>query len=96
MTKEHFLYDETPRLLKLLDETARRSGMSRGHAFEDFLHMSVCALSAGQLEDQYMQIVKKHAEGRKGRRGCDSIAQMFGDAIVLDLLLRMISSAGSN
>ncbi len=47
MAKESFTYPETGKLLVLLDETAQRSGVSRGQAFEDFLEMSICALSGG-------------------------------------------------
>jgi hypothetical protein len=50
--RESFDYPETGQLLKLLDEAARRSSVSRGQAFEDFLHMGVCALSGGRMEDQ--------------------------------------------
>jgi len=78
VAKEQFFYDGTKQLFALLDETARRSGVSRSQAFEDFLLMSISALSGGQMEDQYMQTVQKHTEGKRGKRGCDSIAQMFG------------------
>lgn len=40
--------------------------------------MSVCALSGGQMEEQYMATVKKHSDGKPGKRGCDSIAHAFG------------------
>lgn len=81
MPKESFLYSETKPVFDLIEETSRRSGVSRAQAFEDFLLMSVAALSGGQLEDQYMATVKKHAEGKPGKRGCDSIAQAFGTLV---------------
>lgn len=81
MAKEAFAHPETSRLLSLLDETSQRSGVSRGQAFEDFLHMTICALSGGQMEDQYLAVVKRYADGKKGKRGCDSIARMFGELI---------------
>jgi len=81
LPRESFRYPETRDLFKLLEETARRSAVSRAQAFEDFLLMSVCALSGGQMEKQYMQTVAKHTEGKKGKRGCDSIAQMFGEMV---------------
>jgi hypothetical protein len=40
--------------------------------------MSVCALSGGTMEEQYLATVKRHSEGKPGRRGCDSIAHAFG------------------
>jgi hypothetical protein len=81
LSKEQFLYPETKSVFDLLEETTRRSGVSRAQAFEDFLHMGVCALSGGQLEDQYMATVKRHAEGKTGKRGCDSIAHAFGQLV---------------
>ena len=81
MAKETFAYPETKKLLALLDEASRRSGVSRGQAFEDFLEMSVCALSGGQMESQYLATVEKHTQGNPGQRGCDSLARMFGEMV---------------
>lgn len=81
MARESFAYPTTGKLLDLLDETASRSGVSRGQAFEDFLHMSVCALSGGVMEDEYNAVVSKHSAGNKGSRGCDSLAHMFGELV---------------
>jgi hypothetical protein len=80
--KEAFLYPETKPVFDLIEETSRRSGVSRPQAFEDFLHMSLCSLSGGQMEDQYMATGKRHTEGEKGSRGCDSIAHAFGALVV--------------
>ena len=81
MAKEQFFHPESAELLKTLDEAARRSGVSRGQAWEDFLLMALCALSGGRMEEQYMAVVKKHSQGKPGRRGCDSIAELFGRAV---------------
>ncbi len=81
MAKEQFFYPESADLLKTLDEAARRSGVSRGQAFEDFLHMTVCSLSGQRMEEQYMAVVKKHSQGKPGRRGCDSIAELFAKSV---------------
>ena len=43
--------------------------------------MGVCALSGGQLEDQYMQIVGKYSEGKNGKRACDTLARLFGSVV---------------
>lgn len=77
MPKESFLYPETKPIFDLVEETSQRSGVSRGQAFEDFLLMSLSALSGGQMEDQYMQTVQRHAAGELRKRGYDSIAQAF-------------------
>jgi hypothetical protein len=81
MSKEDFLCPETKPVFDLIEEASRRSGVSRGQAFEDFVHMSLCALSGGQMEEQYVATVKKHSEGKKGNRGCDSIARAFGTLV---------------
>jgi len=78
LPKEQFLYPETRPVFDLIEQASQRSGVSRGQAFEDFLHMSVCALSGGQMEEQYMQTVERHVAGKQGKRGCDSIAEAFG------------------
>ena len=81
MAKESFLYAETKPVFELIEETARRSGVSRSQAFEDFLLMTLTSLSGGQMEEQYMATVQKHTAGEKGKRGCDSIAHAFGTLV---------------
>jgi hypothetical protein len=81
MAKEQFFHPETAELLTTLDKAARRSGVSRGQAFEDFLHMAVCALSGGRMEEQYLAVVQKHTDGKPGRRGVDSLAALYGQAV---------------
>ncbi|MDD2307434.1 MAG: N-6 DNA methylase [Prolixibacteraceae bacterium] len=39
-----------------MDQLARKHGVS--HVFSDFLEMTVCALSLGQMEDRYFEIIK--------------------------------------
>jgi type I restriction-modification system DNA methylase subunit len=81
MATEHFFHPESATLLKTLEEAADRSGLSRGRVFEDFLQMVVSSLSGGRMEDQYLDAVKRHARGEKGRRGCDLLARMFGELV---------------
>lgn len=81
MAKEQFFYSESAGLLKTLDEASDRSGVSRGQTFSDFLHMVVCSLSGRRMEDQYLDVVKSHSRGEKGRRGCDLLARMFGQLV---------------
>lgn len=81
MGKESFAYPETSRLFELLEEVAHRSAVSRGQAFEDFLNMTICTLSGGEMEEAYLETVKKHTAGEQGSRGCDVIARMFGQLI---------------
>ena len=44
--------------------------------------MSLCALSGGRMEEQYLDAAKRHARGEKGRRGCDLLARMLGELVV--------------
>lgn len=81
MGKEFFSYPDTQKLFTLLEEASHRSGVSRGQAFEDFLVMSVCALSGQRMEEEYLQTVQKHTAGKPGKRGCDSISRMFGELV---------------
>ena len=81
MAKEQFFHLESAELLKTLDEAAHRSGLSRGQAFDDFLNMVVCSLSGGRMEEQYLEVVKRHSRGKPGKRGCDSLAELFGRTV---------------
>ena len=81
MAKENFGYRDTPSLFKQLEEVSQRSGMSRGQAFEDFLHVSVCALGHPLMEDEYLETIERHKEGVKSKRGVDILAQMFGNLV---------------
>lgn len=79
--KEHFQHKETYTLLKKLDDAANRSHRSRGQVFEDFLEMSVCALAGGTMEEPYLKVVQRYAEGEKGKRPVDLLAQLFGELV---------------
>jgi hypothetical protein len=70
LPREQFLYTGTDKLCRLIDEAGHRAGVSRGHAFEDFLTCTVCALSAQQMEDEYLAVVAKG----------------YGEAVFLDSL----------
>ena len=66
----------------MIDEAGRRAGVSRGQAFEDFLTCAVCALSAQQMEEEYLATVRKgYDKGKQGRRGIDSITQAFATLV---------------
>lgn len=41
-----------------MDQLARKNGIS--HVFADFLEMTVCALSLGQMEDRYFEVIKRY------------------------------------
>ena len=81
MAKEQFFYPETQPLFQKLEELSRRSGVSRGQAFEDFLTGMVCCLAAETKEDEYLTMVERHKKGKQGERGIDLIAKMFGQLV---------------
>lgn len=83
LPKEQFQFTETNTLFKQLEEVSQRSGVSRGQAFEDFLHVSVCALGHPLMEDEYLETIERHKEGAKGKRGVDKLAEMFAELIRL-------------
>jgi len=82
MAKEYFFAPETKPLFAQLDELTRRSGVSRGQAFEDFLTAMVCALAAETKEDEYLAMAERHKKGPKGKRGIDLLTEMFARLIV--------------
>lgn len=81
LAKESFLYDSTKLLFHQLEEVSQRSSVSRGQAFEDFLHVSVCALGHPLMEDEYLQTIERHKKGGKGKRSVDTLAHMFGNLV---------------
>ena len=81
MAKEHFFYPETRPLFQKLEELSRRSGVSRAQAFEDWLTAMLSALAAETKEDEYLAMVDRHKSGKKGKRGVDLMAQMFGELV---------------
>ncbi len=84
MAREQFRYDGTKELCNLIDESGNRAGVSRGQAFEDFLTCVVCALSAQQMEDEYLAVVAKgYGDGKDGRRGVDSMTRAFATLVML-------------
>lgn len=40
--------------------------------------MSVCTLSGGEMEDEYMKLVPRYSKGEKGRRAIDAFPEAFG------------------
>jgi len=81
MAKESFFHRETQSLFRQLEDVSQRSGISRGRAFEDFLHVSVCALGHPLMEDEYLQTIERHKKGTKGKRSIDTLAAMFGNLV---------------
>jgi hypothetical protein len=81
LVKESFFHRETQTLFKQLEEVSQRSSLSRGNVFEDFLQVSISALGHPLMEDEYLQTIERHKEGRKGKRGVDKLAEMFGQLV---------------
>lgn len=83
MAKEHFFHSQTQTLFKKLEELSRRSGVSRGQAFEDWLTAMVCALAAETKEAEYLAMVERHRDGKHGERGIDLMGRMFGELVCM-------------
>ena len=100
LAKESFSYPETTSLFKQLEEVSRRSSVSRAQAFEDFLHVTVCALGHPRMEDEYLQTVERHKDGGKGKRGIDTLVKMFANLINIttetDIDLRCVRMTAIN
>ena len=43
--------------------------------------MTICTLSGGRMEEQYLKTVERYTEGEKGRRAVDSFPHAFGALI---------------
>ena len=76
-----FTLPESKEVWKQLENAAARSSHNTRQVFEDFLTMTVCSLSGGQMEDEYMKIVPRYIEGKKGDRAIDYFPKAFGALI---------------
>jgi hypothetical protein len=81
LAREQFAYPASQSLFKKLEQLSHRSGVSRGHAFEDWLTAMVCALAAETKEGEYLAMVERHKAGKQGQRGIDVMGQMFGELV---------------
>lgn len=81
MAHEQFFHPASESLFKQLEQLSQRSGVSRGAAFEDWLTAMVCALAAETKEAEYLAMIERHQAGKPGKRGCDLMAQMFGELV---------------
>jgi N-6 DNA methylase len=79
--KEYFSLPESKAVWNHLETASMRSHHNPRQAFEDFLTMTVCSLSGGQMEDEYMALVPRYSEGVKGKRAIDSFPEAFGALI---------------
>ena len=82
MGKTDFFHPESKRVWQHLETAALRSHHDPCRAFEDFLGMTICVLSGGQMEEEYLALVKQYANGEKGRRAIDAFPEAVGDLIV--------------
>lgn len=81
MAKEQFFHSPSQSLFKKLEELSRRSNVSRGQAFEDWLTAMVCSLAAETMEPEYLAMVGRHTKGKTGGQGVDLMSRMFGELI---------------
>lgn len=81
MQSEHFSLQQTKTLHKSIDEICS-DGFSRQNVFDDFLTLTVCALSGGAMKAEYLAAVAKYTAGEPGKRPVDILARMFGELVV--------------
>ena len=77
-----FLLPESKRVWQHLETAASRSHHDPCRAFEDLLGMTICVLSGGQMEEEYLSLVKQYAHGEKGKRAIDAFPAAVGDLII--------------
>lgn len=68
-------------IMAVLDLVARTRS-SRETVFRDWLAMMTCALTAGQMEDEYLRTVGRYTETSHGKRGVDHLAECWGKLLV--------------
>lgn len=84
MAKEQFFIAGSQDVLGHIDEAARKAGLSRGQAFEDFLTFVRCSLSGQTMEEEYLKTVAKgYGKGKEGKRGIDAVVRGFARLVVL-------------
>ena len=85
MAKEQFSYAGTKDLCQLVDRAGNKAGFGRGQAFDDFLHVTVCALATGLMEEEYLATVRKgYDRGDQGTRGDRLLLPGLGPACKFD------------
>jgi hypothetical protein len=77
MARNDFLIPQSQEVWRHLETASLRSHHDARRAFEDFLTMTVCALSGGQMEERYLAIVKRYTEGQSGHRAIDAFPAAF-------------------
>ena len=82
MGKIDFFHPESKGVWQHLETAASRSHHDTCRAFEDFLAMTVCVLSGGQMEKEYLELVRPYGNGEVGRRAIDAFPAAVGDLIV--------------
>ncbi|MBB6497785.1 N-6 DNA methylase [Methanococcus maripaludis] len=61
LKKVHFFTNGAKRMYKLFEQI-EADGHSRGQIFDDFLDISICSLSGGRMEDEFLKIKSKYNE----------------------------------
>jgi hypothetical protein len=84
MARIDFLLPESKHVWQHLETAAARSHHDARRVYDAFLAATVCALSGGQMEDQYLQTVKPYSEGKPGQRAIDAFPAAL--AVVIDAI----------
>jgi hypothetical protein len=81
VSKEFFRHATSAEIVKTIDHAAQRSGLDRGRVFDDFLTATICALSGGRMEEEYLRTIKPYIAGKSGERAVDLFPQMLGTIV---------------
>lgn len=82
MVKIDFFHPESKGVWQHLKTAASRSHHDPCRAFEDFLGITVCALSGGQMEKEYLELIRPYGKGESGHRVIDAFPAALGDLVV--------------
>jgi hypothetical protein len=80
--KEYFAHEQTRELVSIIDHIARGTG-SRGKVFDDFLTMTLCSLSGGQMEEEYLAVAKHYSTRETGKRPIDQVPILLAKLVQL-------------
>jgi len=84
MARIDFLLPESNQVWQHLETAAARSHHDARRVYDDFLAATICALSGGRMEEQYMRTVKPYSEGKPGRRAIDAFPAAL--AVLIDAI----------
>jgi hypothetical protein len=81
VAKDELRHRESVEIVELIDGIAHQSGLHRQRVFDDWLFTMVASLSGGQMEAEYLRVIRPYVSGRKGKRPIDHFAHAFANLV---------------